>query len=212
MSKTGTNELVPDAANFLRETFRELGAIRGERREYLDIVQHEEPKGLSVNEKAARTKFWDDRNAQKLLRSIFRLQRGHPQFSVQDAVEDLEEAEDFKITKTKVNALLSKFTSSALIEKDRVDGENWYCVTKINRDRLVYFMNPEFGWYPEDDDPELDSSDDENDTSIEPQSGSSANAVTESNSDSVLTQEFPAWLALHHKRIEAKSRRVVVTL
>jgi hypothetical protein len=178
---------VPDTANFLRETFRELGSIKGERRHYMNIVQHEEPKGLSANEKAVRTKFWSDVNAQKLLRSIVRLQRSNPLFSVEDAREDLEEAEDLSLSKTKVNGLLSKFCTSNLIEKDRKDAEDWYCVSKINQNRLIHFMNADFGWYPDsaaDDGLEYDSSDDDIDTSIEPESEPSLPAdVTETSSD-----------------------------
>lgn len=174
---------MPDTANFLRETFRELGAIKGERRHYMNIVQHEEPKGLSANEKAVRTKFWSDVKAQKLLRSIVRLQRSNPLFSVEDAREDLEEAEDLSLSKTKVNGLLSKFCTSNLIEKDRKDAEDWYCVSKINQNRLIHFMNADFGWYPDtaaDDGLEYDCSDDDIDTSIEPESEPSLPAdVTE---------------------------------
>lgn len=154
----------------------------------MNRVQHEEPKGLSANEKAVRAKFWDDENAQKLLRSIVRLQKGHYKFHVDDAREDLAEAEGLTLSKQKVNGLLSQFVQGTLIDRDPENGKGWYLVTKINRNRLVHFMNAEFGWMPDDagadDGFEYDSSDDDNDSSIEPESEPPLPAaVTETSTD-----------------------------
>ena len=205
---------MPDNCNFLRETFRELGRIRGERREYLDLVQHEEPKELSVNEQSVKSKFWHDEDAQKLLRSIVRLQRGHKDFNVEDAVDDLEEAENLKLSKTKINKLLTSFRTNALINKDRHDDDNWYSVTKANRNRLVLFMNPEFGDCPDgsiDDILEYSSSDDEGDTSLEPMSLSETNNESE---PPLLTQDFSKSASLtppNKKRDSSANRKNIVT-
>ena len=183
---------MPDSCNFLRETFRELGPIKGDRQEYLDLVQHEEPKELSANEQSVRSKFWHDKNAQKLLRSIARLQRGHPQFCTDDAIDDLKEAEKLILSKSKTNKLLASFRTNALIQKP-YPNEDWFSVTKANRNRLVLFMNPEFGDCPDgciDDALEYDSSDDEGDTSIEPLSSSEANSGNIGSEPMLLTQDF----------------------
>jgi hypothetical protein len=109
--------LVPDSANFLRETFRELSSIRGERQEYLDLVQHEEPKGLSDTEKVTKDKLWNDVDAQKLLRSIDRLKKSHQEIHLDDIKDDLEESEKHPLSVKRVRALLATFRTTALIDK-----------------------------------------------------------------------------------------------
>lgn len=191
----------------MRETFRELGAIRGERREYLENVNHEEPKELTSMEICVRTKYWHDEHSQKLLRSIVRLQRGHPQFNVEDVVEDLEEAEDLQLSKSKVKSLLSDFKTSALIDKDPNDAD-WYFVTTANRNRLVLFMNADFGWYPDDDD--LDDAlhyddEEEDESTIEPQSESSSPVVTDTSSESCRSKSYFA-SPIHQTRKSTKAK------
>ena len=206
LSKTGKNEPVPDNANFMRETFRELGSIRGERREYLENVHHNEPKGLNSNEVAVRAKYWHDEHAQKLLHSIVRLQRGHPQFNVEDVMEDLEEAEDLQLSKSKVKGLLSKFRTSALIDRDRLDEADWYFVTTANRNRLVLFMNAYYGWYLDEDDGDVLHYDDEEDEStVEPQSESSSPVVTDTSSETYLSNPYSFSLS-NQKRKSTKTK------
>jgi hypothetical protein len=169
LTKTGANELIPDSANFLRDTFRELGSIRGERQDFFDTVQHEAPEGLSAIENLVKMKYWENEGAQTLLRSIARLQRGHQLFYRDDVREDLMEVENHKLSKPAVTKLLNEFRKDVLIEKDPSE-KDWYRVTKVNRKRLVLFMNEEYGEIPDDD---LEYYSSEDDTTIEPNSESS---------------------------------------
>ena len=150
---TGANEQIPGSADFLRHTFRELGKIKGQRNQWLESVHvdralHE----LSPHDQQAKEKFWDDKHGEQIvLRSLARLtQEGYPLFDANDVKDDIEENEQCRMQKSKVNEVLRAFSDEGLISKDQTPGKKMYQVPFI--ERLVLFMNPEKGEIPDVDD------------------------------------------------------------
>lgn len=137
------NEKIPDSANFLRHTFRELGRIRGQRKQFEDCVDVENvPTDLSPDEEETREKFWSNTDAQKLLGSFARLRKSNALVEKDDILEDLEEAAHYKMTKTKLQDLLRKFVDKSLIVKTKGSKkeETQYKLPQVAR--LRRFMNP----------------------------------------------------------------------
>lgn len=148
---TGANAKIPDSANFLRHTFRELGRVKGLRKEFEDLVDVEDaPVGLSPDEEETKGKFWNDDDAQALLRSLARLRKGHELVEKDDILDDLVEAEQRPMTKKLLQELLRKFCDKALISKEKVKEKYpQYKVPPISR--LIFFMNGSKGEIPDDD-------------------------------------------------------------
>jgi len=145
---TGANHKIPDSANFLRHTFREVGRIKGMRKQFEDWVDMEDvPKELSPDEEETKEKLWNDNDAQKLLRSLARLRKGHALALAGDIIDDLNEAEHYTIQKRKLRDLLRKFCDKALISKICKEKDPSYKIPPV--DRLIPFMNPEQGEIPE---------------------------------------------------------------
>lgn len=107
------------------------------------------PVELSPDEEETREKLWVDADAQTLLRSLARLRNGNPLVERDDILDDLEEAANYSLPKTKLQILLKKFCDNSLIT--RVKGlqtkEAQYKVPIV--DHLVSFMNPEKGLIPD---------------------------------------------------------------
>ena len=89
----------------------ELGRIKGLRKQFEDIVNVEDvPEELSPEEEETRDKFWENTEAQKLLRSLARLGKGHELVHIDDVVDDLNEAEEcYSMPKKKMRELLRVF-------------------------------------------------------------------------------------------------------
>jgi len=153
---TGANVKIPDSANFLRHTFREIGKIKGGRSEFEKIVNMENiPGGLSPDEEETKEKFWDDEGAQKLLRSLARLRKGNALVEKDDILEDMHEAEHYPMKNKNLQPLLRKFVDKSLIVKEKPrEREPQYRVRPILY--LMRFMNPEKGELPPDDDEDDD--------------------------------------------------------
>jgi hypothetical protein len=133
---TGADEKMPDAANFLRHTFREIGQLKGQRASFKKLVNFVEPEdeSLTPDEKNAKTKFWEDAEAQRLLRTLLELSK----YRIPVMVADIDEAynDTFRDDRPKIkpgilNKLLRQFMDDALISKEEKtshDEENSYSV------------------------------------------------------------------------------------
>lgn len=105
------------------------------------------PLELDYGEEELRDEFWDDTDAQKLLRSLARLRKSHPLVEMNDIVDDLEET-GYHMAKKKLRELLNICRDNALVSK----AEKWtqsrlqYRLPRVRR--LVLFMNPEKGEVP----------------------------------------------------------------
>ena len=180
---SGANEKIPDSANFLRHTFRELGRIKGLKKQMEERANVEDaPEELSPDEEDAKAKFWCDEEAQVLLRSLDRLGRGHLLVDTEDIEDDLVEEEGSSIRKSDLTQLLRKFCDVSLITK-AVDNMRNSChrdlllnpvasrraqyeVSRV--DRLVRFINPDLVL-------DLTTSDDEDEDSPNSDSEQSTN-------------------------------------
>ncbi|KAL7540610.1 hypothetical protein ACHAXR_010249 [Thalassiosira sp. AJA248-18] len=191
---TGANEKMADSANFLRHTFREIGRVKGMRKQFEDWVDFDDvPKELSPDEEETKEKFWSNTDAQILLRSLARLRKGHALVHPDDIIDDLNEAEHYSMDKKKMRALLIKFRDKSLISKDK---DSLIKVPTV--DRLIPFMNPEEGEIPD-----LLEEDEE---SIGSEDGGSINELS-----SVGSKESPIILDLGDDEFSASLSSVSMT-
>ena len=142
---TGANQNLSDSTNFFRRTFREIGPQRGLRNQWKKKVKFDAlPEELSADDEELKLEFWNQRDAQVLLRSLFRLGRGgfklvHPD----DIQDDIEEVENRDFPKKEIMNFMRVFCDNCLIEKD-INEVGWYNVIQ----RLNLFMNEEYGQIP----------------------------------------------------------------
>ncbi len=120
---------------------------------------------LTPDERETKEKFWEDTNAQILLRSLARLRKGHEEVDKLDIVDDLKDVAggQLPMPKTALDVLLQKFCDKTLISKVKVNKVEcmWYCIPKI--ERLVPFMNQDMGGLPDTEEEENDDVDDDGD-------------------------------------------------
>ena len=104
---------------------------------------------LSPREVRTIEKFWNDADAQRLLRSLCRLRKGgneNKQVCYDDIVGDLADTEGREISKKVLNRLLQKFCDESLISKEPVPERQgrWYIVASIVRlDQFITKMGNE---------------------------------------------------------------------
>jgi hypothetical protein len=146
---TGANKEMPDTANFLRHTFREIGALKGQRGEFKDLVLFAEPsEELSAQEEKERGRFWDDKEAQRVLRTIRDLSKEHPHISPDDISDAYQDMYESNLKKTTRNKFLVKLKDMAIICKETKSNsyshkEAFITVNSVMR--LEQFINPKFG-------------------------------------------------------------------
>lgn len=145
----GTKQKYPHALNFLHETFREIGKIKGHKKTFQDKVNFEEaPMELGSGEISVKEEYWDDRDAQAMFRSIARLSTVAnlgENFCCDDVMDDLKEfANGHKVAKTKLRRLLNRFLFKNIIRKDEsVESKDAFKI-KMKPERLAkLFMNKE---------------------------------------------------------------------
>jgi len=115
------------------------------RKQFADLVDVEDvPKELRPDEEETKEKFWNNTDAQKLLRSLARLRKGNALVLRHDIMDDLEEAEHYQMPEKKLRDLLTKFCDKSLISKYE---DSQFKIPKV--DRLIPFMNPVEGDIPE---------------------------------------------------------------
>lgn len=141
---TGANEKMPDGANFLRHTFREIGLLKGQRKQFKDLVSFAEPPAeLTADEEMTKGKYWEDHEAQRLLRTILQLSIQHEEIMIDDIHHAYEERFGNKMKKTKLTKWLRQFLDCGLMSKEKVVNEkfqqNPYAVNYKTRLRL--FIN-----------------------------------------------------------------------
>mmetsp|Transcript_14299 Transcript_14299/g.20824 ORF Transcript_14299/g.20824 Transcript_14299/m.20824 type:complete len:1022 (-) Transcript_14299:81-3146(-) len=141
---TGSNKKLPHSANFLDQSFREIGRERGLRRQYGKEINFEDsPRELSADDIELKAELWDQKDKQALLRSLYRLKKSHPDFNLDDIADDMNDANDDSLNKKTVRTLLKKFSDLGIIKK--VDPrKGWYSA----RDHLDLFMNKKYGDVP----------------------------------------------------------------
>jgi LysM repeat protein len=127
---------------------------------------------LTPDELEMKEKFWNDLDAQMMLRSLVRLRKGHEQVDKNDIDDDIKDAEGIQMPRNVLDSLVQKLCDKCLISKDKdINDKMTYCIPSI--DRLVPFMNAQMGELPfseeENDDDEEDE--DDNDESKEYSSG-----------------------------------------
>ena len=152
-----------------------------------DLVDFEDiPIELSPDEEETKEKFWLDADAQTLLRSLARLRKGNQLVEKDDILDDLEEAEHHPLPKTKLQALLKKFSDKSLVSK--MNREAQYKVPPVYH--LIRFMNPEEGELPDPSEEDEDSIDNEDGNNMGTQS-----CNMESNTSNAYLQIM--WLMRH---------------
>eukprot|EP00984_Skeletonema_dohrnii_P012751 scaffold5206_cov78-Skeletonema_dohrnii-CCMP3373.AAC.4 len=157
---TGATEKMPDDSNFVRHTFREIGPIKGGRKLIQDAFVQEIAWGSL--EDNTREKYWEDTNAQQLMRSIVRLNSAHKYFDPDDIKHELRECANYPMTKSSILQLLRKFVDDCLVKKtqnhvggtDRIGGarESPEFQVAQNVNWLCKFMNPNKGEVPNEED------------------------------------------------------------
>jgi len=173
--------------------FRELGRIKGGRKQFEDQVEVAEADiyELTPDDEETRDKFWHNADAQHLLRSLARLRKGHQLVCREDILDDLEEAEQHIVQKTKLTILLRKFCDKNLLFKEpKKDKEVWYRIKSI--ERLVPFMNTDeevYGDIP--DSYESDAEDEESDSQVVLSNVSMVSSVHSDKSTGSGTKDDP---------------------
>ena len=97
-----------------------------------------------MHEEEIRERYWENGEAQMLLRSLARLGKGHQLVHIEDIKDDYDEAEGCDMETTKVKDLLRIFVDKALIAKE---GKAWK-VRDVYWLRL--FMNDDHGVVPDE--------------------------------------------------------------
>ena len=170
---------------------------------------------LTPDERETKEKFWNDNNAQILLRSLARLRKVHELVCRDDIDDDLDDAVGGELPKTTLADLLQKFCDKSLISKKKGTNEAgmWqYCIPKI--ECLVPFMNPGMGDMPDTEEEESDDFSDDVDCESAP-SGfgkqiesavlSEENAVIGAKADSSKeSSEMPVPISIDTKRPSQK--------
>lgn len=163
---TGAKEKMPDDSNFVRHTFREIGPIKGGRKWIQNAFEEEISWGLA--EESTKEKYWEDTNAQQLMRSIVRLSFAHKYFDPDDIKHELREWANYPMTKASILQLLRKFADDCLVKKTQnhtgsasefqmAQTMNWLCK----------FMNPNKGEIPNEEDWQCSSEEESNVTNVD---------------------------------------------
>eukprot|EP00956_Cyclotella_meneghiniana_P017673 scaffold29026_cov29-Cyclotella_meneghiniana.AAC.1 len=125
---TGQNAAFPDDANFLRETFRNIGPIKSRRKQFEGMISFDEPTGLEQEDADYfNEKYGNDEDAKMLLRSLVRLDSakrgkswdGSEEIHIESIKDDLSEMENKSMSKKRLNELLKQFHDKKLITKDK---------------------------------------------------------------------------------------------
>ena len=117
---------------------------------------------LSPDQEEVKSTFWVNNDAQRLLRSLIRLRKGHHIVSRGDILDDLFEVEQDPLSEEPLTALLGRLCDISLISKHS-EGEERFNVPLF--DELAPFLNPEMGDVPDEDDDFSQSSEFENESS-----------------------------------------------
>ncbi len=145
-----------------------------------------------------KEKYWEDTNAQHLLRSIVRLNVGHPYFEPGDVKDDLKECEQHSMTKKDIRKLLDGFVDDFLVKKtqNHAEGSSQYQVA-MNMKWICKFMNPRKGEVPDEDDLLYSSEDESSLSNLESDSFCSEEEVaiaevisSPSNTSDVVSTEY----------------------
>ncbi|CAB9506184.1 expressed unknown protein [Seminavis robusta] len=143
---TGAKTMIPDAANFLRNTPRAVSRLK-RHREQLQISKFEKPpKELSLPEKVVRQKHFTDELTQKVLRVICECSNKNASAmcadDVMEAFNDTFLDDEVQILMKKLRPILRSLVDDAVIqrsEKSRRAKTIWYSVDCPHR--LLRFMN-----------------------------------------------------------------------
>ena len=156
---------------------------------------------LTPDEREMKEMFWDDSDAQRLLRSLARLRKTHKLVCKEDIDHDLLETEDHRMLKKVQGSLLQKFCDKSLISKDKSSNDKGnYSVPSVNR--LAPFINPELGDSPPDDededDDDVDDVDEDEDDYDSESSGLENGELCEENSSlgSKSQESLPGSMAM----------------
>ena len=117
---------------------------------------------LSPDQEEVKSTFWVNNDAQRLLRSLIRLRKGHHIVSPKDILDDLCEVEHDPLSEEALAALLGRLCDISLISKHS-EGEERFDVPMF--DELAQFLNPEMGDVPDEDYEYSQSSESENESS-----------------------------------------------
>ena len=148
---TGATETMPDDSNFVRHTFREIGPIKGRKKLIQNAFEEEITWGPA--EEDTKEKYWEDTNAQQLMRSIVRLDSAHKYFDPDDIRHELRECANYFMTKKSIIQTLRKFVDDCLVKKtpNHVGGASEFQLAQ-NVNWLCKFMNPNKGEVPNEED------------------------------------------------------------
>lgn len=196
---TGTRKHLPQESNFLRRTYRKLGPLKSTRKEYKSARFEDPEPGLSEEEKVLRGEYWNDSNAQQLIRALVSLRRSHQMVKVDDIIDHFADANESKMATTEMKKLLKAFCQHVWIEKldkEQDQDQDWY---SIDRD-LNEFVNVDDTAHPStENESDEDSTEFISDISNELSSSiRSASSYSSSNEDS--DSQTDSKIAGHRKR------------
>ena len=117
-----------DDSNFLRHTTREIGRLKGQRHELVCNMNFTAPTALNAYEERAKTKYWNNIEAQRVLSTILELAQTSYVAIGNDInpfiAEDVLEAYNDKFkslcitcTKTAAKKYLKEFSDQGMIQK-----------------------------------------------------------------------------------------------
>lgn len=121
-SVTGSNTRFPDAINFARYTYRELGSVRGLRKKFKLMVQYEELTRLSEYDKRTKERFWNDMPMQQLLVTLLlKGQDNETEYSEEMVAADIEgEYESlFGERPNNIKKMLQRLIDNGIIDKEK---------------------------------------------------------------------------------------------
>jgi hypothetical protein len=114
--------VMPDEANFLRHTFRELGHLKGQRQTCLDIMKFENVYDLREDDKITIKHLQNDEVAQKMLRTILNLVSDHEEFNEDDLCDAYDDIYQSLLTIKECREKMRYFRDNALVNKLSNDG------------------------------------------------------------------------------------------
>eukprot|EP00957_Ditylum_brightwellii_P164165 12499343-Ditylum_brightwellii.AAC.1 len=142
---SGAIEKLPDSANFLRHTPRQIGQLKGQREIWKNLTSFYAPNynALNSDEEEIKVKYWDSSEAQRLFRVFLEVSKeskrnGFGENDIQGAYNDTYRDDKYDLSLTRVKRLLKEFCDRSILSKDKGDSgisykvicpkrlQNWY--------------------------------------------------------------------------------------